>query len=137
MTLLGTVVLDVVGLLLVVWVLNLVRLNRLYVGYGIVLLFAIVGTMGVASVPPARAAVGEALRALFPGAELIVVVSVAFVLILIYTLAQVTRIANRLAALVQELALSDVERPGDRPPQAWSSSDVSERGSGRARSRPS
>ncbi len=47
MTLLGTIVLDIVGLILVLWLLNLVRLGRLYVGYGIVLLFAIVASLGI------------------------------------------------------------------------------------------
>jgi len=111
MTVLGTIVLDIVGLILILWLLNLVRLGRLYVGYGIVLLFGIVATLGVASVPPARAAVFGLLRAFFPGAELIVVMWAAFVLILIYVLSQLTRIVNRLATLVQELALEDTERP--------------------------
>jgi hypothetical protein len=110
MTVLGTIVLDVVGLILILWLLNLVRLGRLYVGYGIVLLFGIVVTLGVASVPAARAAAFGLLHALFPGAELIVVMWAAFVLILIYVLAQLTRIVNRLASLVQELALRDSER---------------------------
>jgi len=109
MTVLGTIVLDIVGLILILWLLNLVRLGRLYVGYGIVLLFGIVATLGVASVPPARAAVFGLLRAFFPGAELIVVMWAAFVLI--YVLSQLTRIVNRLATLVQELALADTERP--------------------------
>jgi hypothetical protein len=111
MTVLGTIVLDIVGLILILWLLNLVRLGRLYVGYGIVLLFGIVATLGVASVPPARAAVFGLLRAFVPGAELIVVMWAAFVLILIYVLSQLTRIVNRLATLVQELALADTERP--------------------------
>jgi len=131
-TLAGTLVLDLVGLLLVLWVLNLVRLGRLYVGYGIVLLSGIIGTVGVASVPPARAAVGAVLGALFPGAELVVVACAAFVLILIYTLAQITRIANRLAALVQELALSDVKRGGPGSPQPSPSDDDSGVGAGRS-----
>jgi hypothetical protein len=111
MTILGTVVLDVVGLSLILWLLNLVRLGRLYVGYGIVLLFGIVATLGVASVPSARAVVFGLLHALFPGAELIVVLWAAFVLILIYVLAQLTRIVNRVTTLVQELALGDPARP--------------------------
>jgi hypothetical protein len=119
MTILGTIVLDVVGLSLILWLLNLVRLGRLYVGYGIVLLSGIVATLGVASVPPARAAVFGLLHALFPGAELIVVLWAAFVLILIYVLAQLTRIVNRVTTLVQELALGDSARPrsdGSREP---------------------
>jgi len=130
-TLTGTLVLDVVGLLLVLWVLNLVRLGRLYVGYGIVLLSGIAGTVGVASVPRARAAVGAVLGALFPGAELVVVACAAFALILIYTLAQITRIANRLAALVQEQALSDVKRRGADSAQPSSPDDDSGDGAGR------
>jgi hypothetical protein len=110
MTLLGTIVLDMVGLMLVLWLLNLVRVGRLYVGYGIVLLFAIVAALGIASVPPARAVAADVLHALFPGAELIVVLWAAFVLILIYVLEQLSRIVNRLTGLVQELALRDAER---------------------------
>ena len=107
MTLLGALVFDVVSLILILWLLNLVRLGRLYVGYGIVLLFAIAGTAGIVSVPAARALAGRWLHVLFPGAELIVVMWLAFVLILIYLLAQLTRIVYRLSALVQELALRD------------------------------
>jgi hypothetical protein len=112
MTLLGTFVLDALGLLLVLWLLNLVRLGRLYVGYGLVLVLSIVGTLCVASVPPARAAASGMLRALFPGAEIVVVACGAFLLLLVYVLTQITLIMNRLSTLVRELALREAQRDG-------------------------
>jgi hypothetical protein len=110
MTLLGAALLDVLGLLLVLWLLNLVRLGRLYVGYALVLVLSIVGTLCVASVPPLRAMASALLSALFPGAELVVVACGVFLLILVYVLTQITLIASRLSSLVQELALRDVTR---------------------------
>jgi glycerol uptake facilitator-like aquaporin len=110
MTLLGAILLNLFGLLLILWVLNLVRLGRLYVGFAIVLLCSILTTLGVASVPPARAMAARLLHALFPGAEAVVLMGAAFFLILIYVLAQITRLVNRLATIVQELALRDAEQ---------------------------
>jgi hypothetical protein len=113
MTLLGAALLDVLGLLLALWLLNLVRLGRLYVGYALVLVLSIVGTLCVVSVPPLRAWVSAPLSALFPGTELVVVACGAFLLILVYVLTQLTLIANRLSSLVQELALREVPRTPD------------------------
>lgn len=113
MTLFGVALLDVLGLLLVLWLLNLVRLGRLYVGYALALVLSIVGTLCVASVPPLRALVSTLLSALFPGAELVVVACGVFLLILVYVLTQITLIVNRLSLLIQELALRDVPRTVD------------------------
>jgi hypothetical protein len=117
MTLLGAIVLDVLGLLLLLWLLNLVRLGRLYVGYALVLVLCIGGSLVAASIPAVRAAAGGWLHKLFPGAELVIVAFGALLLILVYVLTQITLIANRLATLVQELALRDAAvAPGE--PQA-------------------
>ena len=52
MTTQGIIVLIAVGLTLLVWILDLVRRDRLYVGYGIIFIVTILGALLVLLVPP-------------------------------------------------------------------------------------
>ncbi len=118
MTSLGAIVLDVVGLVLLLWVLNQARLGRLYVGYAVVFLGAIGGTMVFVSIPVLRGALVGAVARLFPGHEVLVLAGCAFTVVLLYVATQITVLANRLATLVRELALRDARQgaaPDPRP----------------------
>jgi hypothetical protein len=119
MTALGLLVLDILGLLLFLWLLNLVRLGRLYVGYALALVVSVGMTLTVLSVPLLRQSAQRLLNGLFPGAEALFVACVVFVIVLVYALTRLTFIANRLLTLVQELALRDAAQQATlTPPSA-------------------
>lgn len=115
MTLVGLVVLDVAALLLLAWLLNLVRVGRLYAGYAIIFMGAVVLVAIGCSVPALSAPIGRALHELFPGTGVLVSALAFVVLVLVYVLTQVTLLAHRVATIAQDLA---IERAGPpRPPQ--------------------
>jgi uncharacterized protein DUF2304 len=105
MTIQGIVVLDLIGLILLLWVLNLVRRGRLYVGYGIIFVFAITGIVLLLSIPRMLTAVTHLVGAIFPTSALTLLALCFIVLLLVYILTQVTLVSNRLASLIQELAI--------------------------------
>jgi len=119
MTLAGTLVLDLLALGFLLWVLNLVRIGRLYVGYGVILVLLIGASAGVVSVAPLRSSMDAALARLFGAGGPLVLALCFLVLLVAYVLTQVTLLANRLATLVQELAIRNadeaVRKPSSRP----------------------
>jgi hypothetical protein len=105
MTFQGIIILDVIGLLLLLWVLNLVRRERLYVGYGVIFVLAILGIIVLLSVPKLLIYVTHLVGAIFPTSALTLLALCFIVFLLVYVLTQVTLTSNRLAILVQELAI--------------------------------
>ena len=105
MTIQGIIVLILIGLALVFWILDLVRRDRLYVGYGVVLILSIIAVVLMLSLPPLLACVTQLVGAIFPASALTLLALCFIVFMLIYVLTQVTIISNRLAAVVQELAV--------------------------------
>jgi hypothetical protein len=105
MTFQGTIVLLLIGIVLVGWILDLVRRDRLYVGYGVVFSLAIVGVMSVLLVPTLLAVVTRLVGAIFPASALTLLALCFIVFMLVYVLTQVTIVSNRLAVVVQELAV--------------------------------
>jgi hypothetical protein len=101
----GRIVLALAGLGLLAWILNLARLGRLYAGYAIIFIAGLVGFVTLALVPRLTAALALRLDVLFPGLGVLVPLMGAVFLLLVYVLTQVTVLANRVAALVQELAI--------------------------------
>jgi hypothetical protein len=105
MTFQGTIILDLIGLLLLLWVLNLVRRERLYVGYGVIFVLAILGIIVLLSVPKLLIYATHMVGAIFPTSALTLLALCFIVFLLVYVLTQVTLTSNRLANLVQELAI--------------------------------
>lgn len=105
MTTLGSVVLFLAGLGVSVWLLNLIRRGRLYVGYGIVLLALIVGVVVVAVVPVVRSLTSALVGALFPREPIAVLGLAALLLLFIYLLHQLSVLSDRVATLTQQLAI--------------------------------
>jgi len=101
----AVLVLDLMGLFFLVWVLNLVRHGRLYVGYGVIFIAAILGTMVTLSVPQLLLGVTHLVGAIFPASALTLLALGFIVLMLLYVLSQLTLVSNRLAVLIQELAI--------------------------------
>jgi hypothetical protein len=119
-SLLGLLLVDFLALVLLLWVLNLVRVGRLYVGYGVLLVLVLVGGAITVSAPALAARVGSALGALFPSPSAgVALLGLAFLLtMLVYVLSQVTVLANRLSTLVQELALERARRGSKAAPRS-------------------
>jgi hypothetical protein len=105
MTVQGIIVLILIGLALVLWLLDLVRRDRLYVGYGVVFILAILGVIVILAVPPLLKVVTNLVGAVFPASALTLLALCFIVFTLIYVLTQVTIVSNRLATVVQELAV--------------------------------
>jgi hypothetical protein len=104
-TLQGILVVNFIGLVLLLWVLNLVRHGRLYVGYGVIFVVAILGAVVLLSVPWLLTAVTHLIGAIFPASALTLLALCFIVLMLLYILTQITIVSNRLSKLVQELAI--------------------------------
>ena len=108
MTVLGTVLLDGVALALIVWLVNLIRLGQLYVGYGVVLLITIGGAGLLISVPSLLTLVTRLVGAELPASALTLLALGFIMSMLIYILVQITTLSNRLATVVQEFAVRQV-----------------------------
>jgi hypothetical protein len=106
----------VIGTAFVVWIFWLVRRGWLYVGYGVIFGMAIAAAAILVGVLPVLG-LGAVLRAHLEG--LIVSASAFIVLILVYTLSQLTRWSNRVTMLTQELAIrcADPSVPGGPSPE--------------------
>jgi hypothetical protein len=105
----SALVFDAGACLLAVWTLRLVRRDRLYVGYGVIVLLGLAAEVIVASFGRARSALmlftdmPSSLAALGVGAALIAA------LLAIYVLSQLTVLSNRLTQVVQELAITPLD----------------------------
>ena len=113
----AVLVLDLMGLFFLIWVLNLVRHGRLYVGYGVIFIAAILGTMVTLSVPQLLLGVTHLVGAIFPASALTLLALAFIMLMLLYVLSQLTLVSNRLAMLIQELAIErgkDAARLADK-----------------------
>jgi hypothetical protein len=120
----GVVVLTLIGLVLIVWISDLVRRDRLYVGYGVLLIVSIVGVLPVLLVPRLLALVTRLVGAVFPASALTLLALTFIVVGLIYVLTQLTIVSNRVATLIQELAVQQAKKAtglGARQPAAGTS----------------
>jgi len=115
MTVHGTIVLLIIGLALQLWILNLVRRDHLYAGYGVFLSMAIAGVTLVVGVPPLLAGVTRMVGAIFPVSALTLLALCFIFVTLVYVLTQVTIVSNRLAAAIQELAVQRAKEDAERP----------------------
>ena len=98
-------IVDTAGLLLVAWLFQFVRRDRLYVGYGVIFVLVIVAGCALLSIPHALGPLGWIADVALSAPALVALALVFFFLMLIYTLSQVTLLSNRLTTLVQEIAI--------------------------------
>ena len=107
MTTLGAILLAIAAFLTVLWILDLVRRGKLYVGYGIVFLFLVSSIVIVSILPPVRDLAERALRVFFPFEPIAIIGLAATVLLLVYVLHQLSVLSDRVAYLTQEIAIRD------------------------------
>ena len=118
MTMAGVVLGVAIGLVLLLWVVNLIRQDRLYVGYGVIFVLGTLAAMTVLIVPPLLDLVTRASVSLLPVPALSIVPLVLFTFLMVYVFAQISILSNRVMRLTQELAMRTARRDGELEPPA-------------------
>jgi hypothetical protein len=113
MTAAGVVLGLAIGLALLLWVVQLIRRDRLYVGYGVIFVLGTLAAMVVLIVPPLLDAVTRTSAALLPVPALSIVPLVIFTFLMVYVFAQISILSNRVMRLTQELAMRTARRDGE------------------------
>lgn len=115
MTLLGAVVLVVAALSASLWVLDLVRRGRLYVGYGIVVLALTAAATCMAVLPWPQRAATSLMDALFTSEPVAAIGISGIMVLLVYVLNQLSVLSDRVATLTQELAIRHASNQPHKP----------------------
>jgi len=105
MTTQGVVLIDLMGLALVVLLINLVRTQKLYVGYAAIWLVAVAGMMLTISFAPLLRFVTRAMGALFPVSALSLLAFVFIFGTLIFFSVKLSVLSARQTELIQLMAL--------------------------------
>ena len=113
MTLAGVAVGIAIGAALLLWVLNLIRHDRLYVGYGVIFVLGTLCAMAVLLVRPLLDVVARGSAALLAVPALSIVPLAIFTFLMVYVFAQITILSNRVMRLTQELAIRNAERDSE------------------------
>jgi hypothetical protein len=108
MTLHSTVLVEIGLLVLIAWVIHLVRRDRLYSGYGALLIVTFGGAALIILVPGLLRMVTALMGALLPASALMMLAVFLILVMLVYILSQITLLSNRISLLTQELALRQV-----------------------------
>ena len=106
----GVLVGATIGIVLLLWVANLIRHDRLYIGYGVIFVVGTLAATIVLVVPPLLDAVTRGSVALLPVASLSLVPLALFTFLMVYVFAQITILANRVTRLTQELAIRNARQ---------------------------
>jgi|SRR5579864_5629318 len=105
MTFAGVTVAVAIGVVLLFWVVNLIRHDRLYVGYGVIFVLGTSAAIVVLLLPPLLDALTRASAALLAAPSLSIVPLAIFTFLMVYVFAQITILSNRVTRLTQELAI--------------------------------
>lgn len=111
MNLHGILLIDLMGLLFALWILNLVRRSRLHLGYALLWLAAVAGAIALVSVAALRTLITRAVGALFPASALALVAFAFIFFVLILFSVQLSRLAQRQAELVKALGRASLDPP--------------------------
>jgi hypothetical protein len=114
----GVAAVWLISVALVVWIVDLVRKDRLYVGYGVIFVGAIAAGLAAISLPRALGAVSGLWIGVMPASGFVELVLLFFLVMMIYGFSQLTRFSNRLTALIQEIAIREATTPRDPPSHA-------------------
>jgi hypothetical protein len=105
MTAAGVATGTVVGLALLLWVVALIRQDRLYAGYGVIFVLGTIAAMTVLLVPPLLRLMTALSVALLPVPSLGLGALVIFTFLIVYVFIQISVLSNRVMTLTQELAI--------------------------------
>jgi hypothetical protein len=105
MSIQGIVLIDIVGIIFIILILNLIRTKKLHIGYAVIWFLAIIGLMIIISVPPFLSLLPKVVGAIFPASALSLVAFVFIFLMLIFFSVQLSVISARQVELAQAFAL--------------------------------
>lgn len=109
MSLQGTLLLDLFGLVLIGLIVNLVRTRKLHPGFAVIWLVALVGMIVIISIPPLLFFVTQVVvGAIFPASALTLLAFVLVFGMLIFFSMQLSVISARQIELAQGLALKEL-----------------------------
>ena len=127
MSLQGILVVDFFGLVLLVLIVHLVRVQKLHVGYGLLWLLTTTAVVLLVSIPSLLALVTRAVGALFPASALSLLAFAFIFLVLVFFSVKLTAIASRQTRMVQALAIDELEaREGPVAARAAAESESTE-----------
>jgi hypothetical protein len=106
-----------IGCVLLIWVVNLIRNGRLYVGYGVIFVLGTLTAIVVLLVPGLLEAVTAASVALVPVPSLSIGAIAIMLFLLVYVFTQITVLSNRVMHLTQELAIRGAQRQSRSHPE--------------------
>ena len=104
----GIVVIDILGLVLIILIVNLIRTHKLHVGYALLWLVSVMGLMITVSSSSLLILVTKAVGAIFPVSALCLLAFVLILLVLIFFSIQLSTLSDRQAELTQTLALHEL-----------------------------
>jgi len=105
------------GFVLLIWVINLIRNGRLYVGYGVIFVFGTLAAIAVLVIPRLLETVSSLSVALVPVPSLSIGAIVIMLFLLVYVFTQITVLSNRVMHLTQELAIRGAQRQNHAHPE--------------------
>ena len=117
----GIVLSALIGAVLLVWVVNLIRRDRLYVGYGVIFVLGTLAALVVLLVPPLLRAITRASSAFLAVPALSLIPLALFTFLMVYVFAQITILSNRVMRLTQELAIRNARQDGNLERPAFES----------------
>ena len=107
MSIQGILLIDLVGLALIILTANLVRIQKLYVGYGVLWTLAVIALMSIVSVPGLLVLVTKGVGAIFPASAVSLLAFVFIFIVLILFSVQLSLISARQIELIQSIALKE------------------------------
>lgn len=121
----GVIIINVMALALIALVLDLVRRRRLYVGYAVIWLGAILGLMVLTWFPPLLHFLPRIVGAIFPASALSLLGFLFIVLVLVLFSAQLSELSARQTEIAQHLALHELLSYEERTEQPCRQGDAS------------
>ena len=104
----GILILDLIGFTLAIVIINLVRIRRLHVAYGVVWLTAAIAMMIIVTIPPLLNFITVAVGAIFPASALTMLAFILVFSMLILFSVQLSTLAARQVELAQAVALDEL-----------------------------
>ena len=117
MTIQGILLINIAALILLFWVLNLIRKAKLYAGYGVMFILLLLSIMVIASIPGTPQLVANLVTLVFPSSGFLLIALSFIAFLFIYVMTQLTIISDRLANLVQKLAIQNAIEDADAIPK--------------------
>jgi len=109
MTAQGIVVLWTVGLGYLLWIVNLTRRGKLYIGYTVIWVFWTVLGLVIISFQPLLNLITSALGAVFPASALSLLAFALLFAMQIYLLSQLSILSRRVALIARHVALNGLD----------------------------